>query len=99
MMKADMERCGLNVDLVPDPPGLRDPAKFLLGGLPARVILRFEGWHLDWVCFLDRLSSEDEQTAHFRWADEPQTLHPLPSRVFQLDNATTLDIPEHQVDA
>lgn len=45
MMQADAEQARLHVDLVPHHPGFRDPAKFLLAGLPARVILRFSGWH------------------------------------------------------
>ena len=52
MMRADLQRSGAAVDIIEDWQGTRDPGKFLLAGMPARIVVRFSGWHtylgLDW---------------------------------------------------
>lgn len=52
LMRRDMERGGVPVDVVADWPRTRDPGKFLLAGMPARIVTRFSGWHVylgaDW---------------------------------------------------
>jgi hypothetical protein len=47
--------------------------------------------HRNWRADLRVLPGDpEERTGYFRWGDEPVGSSPLPSRVFELDNATTL---------
>lgn len=45
MMRADLEAADAVVNIDSNWGGTRDPGKFLLGGLPARMVVRFSGWH------------------------------------------------------
>jgi hypothetical protein len=56
--------------------------------------------HRNWRADLRVLPDDpEERTGYFRWGDEPVGSTPLPSRVFELDNATTLAeagiVPQH----
>ena len=45
LIAKDIRSSGAMIGVSPDSPDPKDPAKFLLQGKPARVFLRFSGWH------------------------------------------------------
>ena len=68
-MQRDLASSGAAVLLDPNSPDPKDPGKFMLGGMPARVIHRFSGWHvpirLDW--FDDLYSFPRINRSEFYW--------------------------------
>lgn len=70
MMERDLRASGAPVLVDPTSPDPRDEAgKFMLAGMPARVVQRFSGWHvyisLDW--FDDLWSFPQIQRGEFYW--------------------------------
>jgi len=69
LMARDLRASGAAVQIDPASPDPRDEGKFMLAGLPARVVQRFSGWHAylspDW--FEGLWSMPRIQTTEFYW--------------------------------